>query len=170
MSRTDDAAQLFTEGASCSQAVFVAFAPSLGVDAGQALRLASGFGGGMHIGGTCGAATGAVLAIGLAYAGDDSASERHAVMGAVETFFERFGEQVGATECPTILECDVRTAEGRELVRERGLRETRCLSAVRAAAQILEEMLAADEFIGIVVVREEAHRALRPEGQRSAQA
>ncbi|MFU8891710.1 MAG: C-GCAxxG-C-C family protein [Anaerosomatales bacterium] len=145
MSRIDDAARHFTDGASCSQAVFVAFAPSLGVDADQALRLASGFGGGMHIGGTCGAATGAVLALGLAYAGEDSASDRHAVMGAVETFFERFGEQVGATECPAVLECDVRTAEGRALVREQGLREKRCLPAVRAAAQIVEEMLVADE-------------------------
>jgi C_GCAxxG_C_C family probable redox protein len=115
------------------------------VDADQALRLAAGFGGGMHIGGTCGAATGAVLALGLRYAGDDSASDRHAVMGAVETFYARFGEQVGATDCPAILECDVRTSEGRALVRERGLRETRCLPAVRAAAQILEDMLAADD-------------------------
>jgi C_GCAxxG_C_C family probable redox protein len=145
MSRVDDAAQLFTGGNSCSQAVFVAFAPSLGVDADQALRLAAGFGGGMHIGGTCGAATGAVLALGLRYAGDDSASDRHAVMGAVETFYARFGEQVGATECPAILECDVRTSEGRALVREQGLREKRCLPAVRAAAQILEDMLAAED-------------------------
>ncbi|MDF1543205.1 MAG: C-GCAxxG-C-C family protein [Anaerosomatales bacterium] len=145
MSRIDDAARLFTDGASCSQAVFVAFAPSLGVDTAQALKFASGFGGGMHIGGTCGAATGAVLALGLAYAGDDSASDRHAVMGAVETFFARFGEQVGATECPAVLECDVRTAEGRALVREQGLREKRCLPAVRAAAQIVEEMLVADD-------------------------
>ena len=145
MSRVDDAAQLFSDGNSCSQAVFVAFAPSLGVDADQALRLAAGFGGGMHIGGTCGAATGAVLALALRFAGDDSASDRHAVMGAVETFYARFIEQVGATECPAILECDVRTAEGRALVRERGLRETCCLPAVRAAAQIIEDMLAADD-------------------------
>ena len=143
MSRVDQAARLFTDGASCSQAVFTAFAPSLGVDREQALTLASGFGGGMHIGGTCGAATGAVLALGLAYAGDDPASDRAAVMGAVETFFARFAEQAGATECPAILECDVRTAEGRALVREQGLRETRCLPAVRVAAQILEEMLGA---------------------------
>jgi C_GCAxxG_C_C family probable redox protein len=145
MNRVDYAAQLFTDGASCSQAVLAAFAPSLGVDTDQALRFAAGFGGGMHIGGTCGAATGAVLALGLAYAGDDSASDRHAVMAAVETFFERFSEQVGATECPAILECDVRTSEGRALVREQGLRETRCLPAVRAAAQIIEDMLATDD-------------------------
>jgi len=142
MSRIDDAAKLFTDGNSCSQAVFAAFAPSLGVDAEQARRLAAGFGGGMHIGGTCGAATGAVLVLGLRYAGDDSGSDRKAVMSAVETFYARFVEQVGATECPAILECDVRTSEGRALVREQGLREKRCLPAVRAAAEILEDMLA----------------------------
>lgn len=144
MSRIDEAARLFTGRASCSQAVFAAFAPSLGVDSAQALRLASGFGGGMHIGGTCGAATGAVLALGLRYAGDDSARERKAVMAAVEAFLARFVEHVGASECPAILECDVSTPEGMAFMREQGLRETRCLPAVRAAAQILEDMLAAD--------------------------
>ncbi|MHB1341330.1 MAG: C-GCAxxG-C-C family protein [Coriobacteriia bacterium] len=141
MSRVDTAGQLFTDGKSCSQAVFAAFAPSLGVDEAQALRLASGFGGGMHIGATCGAATGAVLALGLRYAGDDSGTDRHAVMAAVETFFERFADRVGAIDCPAILGCDIRTEEGQATSREQGLRESRCLPAVRAAASILEEML-----------------------------
>lgn len=143
MSRVDDAAQLFTEGKSCSQAVFAAFAPSLGVDATQALRLASGFGGGMHIGGECGAATGAVLALGLRYAGDDAAVDRHKVMRAVESFYARFLDEVGAVDCPSILEFDVRTEAGRLAVKERGLREARCLPAVRTAATILEQMLEA---------------------------
>lgn len=141
MSRVDDAAKLFTEGKSCSQAVFAAFAPSLGVDEAQAIRMASGFGGGMHAGGTCGAATGAVLALGLRFAGDDSGKDRHEVMAAVETFHERFLARVGAKDCPDILGCDIRTEEGKAINREQGLRETRCLPAVRAAAEILEEML-----------------------------
>ena len=144
MSRVDDAARLFADGKSCSQAVFAAFAPSLGVDAAEALRLASGFGGGMHIGGTCGAATGAVLVIGLRFAGDDCAEDRSTVMAAVESFYQRFLEEVGAMDCPAILGCDVRSSEGKALVRERGLRESRCLPAVRAAARILEDMLEAD--------------------------
>ncbi len=144
MSRVDDAAQLFTDGKSCSQAVFAAFAPSLGMDAAEALRLAAGFGGGMHIGGTCGAATGAVLVLGLRYAGDDCDAGRKTVMAAVDAFFARFLAQVGATDCPAILECDIRSSEGAETVREKGLREARCLPAVCAAAQILEEMLESD--------------------------
>ena len=144
VSRVDDAARLFTDGDSCSQAVFVAFAPSFGLDPTLALRLASGFGGGMHIGGTCGAATGAVLALGLMFTDDDTPEDRRRVTAAVESFYARFLDRVGAIDCPDILGCDIRTSEGRTTSRERGLRESRCLPAVRAAAQILEEMLEAD--------------------------
>jgi C_GCAxxG_C_C family probable redox protein len=144
VSRVDDAAQLFTDGKSCSQAVFAAFAPSLGMEAAQALRLAAGLGGGMHIGGTCGAATGAVLVLGLRYGGHDCGAGRKTVMTAVDSFFARFLAQVGATDCPAILECDIRSSEGAETVREQGLREARCLPAVCAAVQILEEMLESD--------------------------
>lgn len=56
----------FDEGFSCSQSVFSAFAPELGLDREMALRVATAFGGGMgHRGDTCGAVTGAFLAIGL---------------------------------------------------------------------------------------------------------
>jgi len=144
MSRVDEAAQFFTDGKSCSQAVFAAFAPALGVDKPEALRLASGFGGGMHVGATCGAATGAVLVLGMRYGGDDCAEDRRRVMSAVESFFEHFRAEVGAVDCPDILECDVCSADGRAIVRERGLRDSRCLPAVRAAARILDEMLEAD--------------------------
>jgi len=142
LSRVDDAARLFSDGESCSQAVFAAFAPAFGVDSADALRLASGLGGGMRIGGACGAATGALLVLGLIYA-DDGTQDRTAVTAAVESFYARFLEQVGATDCPAILGCDVRSPDGRDIMRERGLRESRCLPAVRAAAGILEEMLEA---------------------------
>ena len=141
MSRVDEAAKLFADRNSCSQAVFVAFAPSLGMDDAEARRLASGLGGGMHIGGTCGAATGAVLALGLRYGNDDRTNDRMSVMDAVESFYARFRERVGATDCPDILGCDICSSEGRAVSRELGLRETRCLEAVRTAAQILEELL-----------------------------
>jgi len=139
--KSDYAAQLFTEGKSCSQAVFAAFAPSFGIDAAESLRLASGLGGGMHIGSACGAATGAVLVLGLQYGGDDGPDGRKAVTAAVKTFYARFIEELGATDCPDILECDIRLADGQAAVRDQGLRELRCLPAVRGAARIVAEML-----------------------------
>ena len=58
----------FSEGYSCSQSVLAAFAPELGLDADAALRVSAAFGGGMgRTGGTCGAVTGALMALGLKY-------------------------------------------------------------------------------------------------------
>jgi C_GCAxxG_C_C family probable redox protein len=141
VNRVDTAGRLFMEGNSCSQAVACAFASSVGLDPLDAMRLASGFGGGMRIGGTCGAATGAVLILGLAFDGNDDAESRKRVTEAIESFYASFLERVGATDCPAILGCDFRSPDGREFVDVHGLREARCLPAVQAAAQILVEML-----------------------------
>lgn len=144
MSRIETAARLFTERYSCSQAVFAAFAPELGIDHRQALRLSAGLGGGMRIGSTCGAATGALMVLGLQYCDEECSPEsRGRLMRAVELFFARFEDEVGATECPDILGCDFRTPEGKLLMDEQRLRESVCLSAVRAAVHILETMSAA---------------------------
>jgi len=143
VTRADMAADSFLGGDSCSQAVVLAFAPSVGLDDREAARLASGFGGGMRIGGPCGAATGAVLVIGLALDGDDDTAGRKRVMAAVESFYASFVERVGAVDCLSILGCDHRSAEGRAFRDEHGLRESLCLPAVRAAAEILDEMLSA---------------------------
>lgn len=145
MNRVETAERLFTERNSCSQAVFAAFAPELGVDHRQALRLSAGLGGGMRIGSTCGAATGALMVLGLQYCDEEcSAESRGRLMRAVETLFERFEDEVGATECPDILGCDFRTPEGRRLMDEQHLRESVCLPAVCAAVRILETMSALD--------------------------
>lgn len=146
MDRVDTAESLFLARNSCSQAVACAFASVVGLDEREAMRLASGFGGGMRIGGACGAATGAVLILGLAFDGDDDAGGRKRVMAEVETFYASFRDRVGAIDCPAILGCDFRSPEGRDFMNEHGLREARCLPAVRAAAQILDEMLESDEF------------------------
>jgi len=116
------------------------------VNQDQALRLASGFGGGMRIGGACGAATGAVLALSLRYGGDGSAGSREMIAAAVERFYARFVDEVGATDCPAILGCDFRTEQGKAVMEEQGLRESICLEAVRAAASILAEMLDLDSL------------------------
>jgi len=142
LSRTDDAEQLFTDRYSCSQAVFAAFAPSFGIATPQALQLASGLGGGLRAGSVCGAVLGALLVLGLARCDTDCTPEsRHDVMGAVDEFHARFQAQVGGLDCPSILGYDIRCPEKRAIVQERGLRESRCLLAVRTAAEVLEGLL-----------------------------
>lgn len=143
MSRVDEAGRLFTDRYSCSQAVFAAFAPSFGVPAAHALRLSAALGGGIRAGSACGAVLGALLVLGLARCDEECTPEnRHDVMDAVDAFNGRFLERVGSLDCPGILGYDVRDPEQRAIVQEQGLRESRCLVAVRAAAEILEELLA----------------------------
>lgn len=143
MSRIDDAGQLFLERYSCSQAVFAAFAPSLGVDPSQALRLSAALGGGLRAGSTCGAVLGALLVLGLAYCDEGCTPDsRHSVMAAVDSFNTQFEQRVGGMTCPGILGYDVRETEQRAIVQDLGLRESRCLPAVRTAAELLEAMLA----------------------------
>jgi C_GCAxxG_C_C family probable redox protein len=57
----------FRQDFNCAQSVLVAFAPQLGMDESQALKLASPFGGGVvRRGQICGAVTGALMVLGLA--------------------------------------------------------------------------------------------------------
>ena len=73
-SKCDLAVELLGQGFSCSQAVFAVFADELGLERDVALKVASGFGGG--IGGTgraCGALTGAIMAIGYENGSTDAA-------------------------------------------------------------------------------------------------
>lgn len=65
MDRVSEAVELFRSGAACSQAILGAYARTVGIDRATAMRMASGFAGGMRLGETCGAVTGAFMVLGL---------------------------------------------------------------------------------------------------------
>ena len=68
MSKVDEAIECFYSGYSCSQAVLSAYCEDLGLDKETAMKISCGFGAGMaRLGATCGAVTGAYIAIGLKY-------------------------------------------------------------------------------------------------------
>lgn len=63
---SERAVQLFKEGKNCSQAVFAAFAPELGLDEETALMVSAGLGGGVgRMREVCGAVCGSAMAVGL---------------------------------------------------------------------------------------------------------
>lgn len=142
-SPVDEALRLFAEGRSCSQAVLLAFAPRYGLEDGQAARLAACLGSGMRVGGVCGAMSGAYLVLGLAFGGEACLTRegRGELAPTVDAFAANFRERVGAVDCPAIVGCDLRTDEGRARSKEQGLSALRCAPAVRAAAELLEELL-----------------------------
>lgn len=141
--RAEHAVSLFRDGRACSQALLLAWADELGLDTAQAARLAAGLGGGLHMGGACGAFTGAVLVLGLAIGGEACLTRegRAPLFEAVRELAEHFRSRIGALDCPAVIGCDIGTAEGLALAKEEDRFSTRCVPAVRAAAAALEEVL-----------------------------
>ena len=70
--RVELAVELFSGGLACSQAILAVYGPLFGFDRDDAIRVARGFGGGMgRLSETCGAVTGAFMAISLKFDGTD---------------------------------------------------------------------------------------------------
>jgi C_GCAxxG_C_C family probable redox protein len=137
------AVDLFRGGCACSQAVLGAFGPRYGLDETKALRLASGFAGGMRTADTCGAVTGAFMVLGLALADDAcrTADGRQVVFAAMATFREKFAAAHGALDCRELLGCNISTPEGLDMAKAKDVFATTCVELVRDAATILDEML-----------------------------
>ncbi|MBN1940287.1 MAG: C_GCAxxG_C_C family protein [Candidatus Aminicenantes bacterium] len=145
MTKSEQAGATFDSGFSCSQAVFAAFAEDFGLDRETALKISQAMGGGMaHLGFTCGAVTGAFLAISLRHgrcrADDLAAKEKtYALMTEfVRRFKARHGQDL---TCPGLIGVDLGTAEGTKEADDGNLFEKRCEVFVRDAAAITEDLL-----------------------------
>jgi len=139
------AQQLFAEGCNCSQSVFATFATELGIERDAALKLASGFGGGMgRQGEACGAVSGAVMALGLARGSSDpqdkEAKER--TYALITHFLEEFrAGHGGLLRCPDLLGVDIDHPDGLQAARDQNLFKTICPQLVVDAAAITARLL-----------------------------
>lgn len=143
MSRTHTALETFGAGFNCSQAVLTAFAEDFGLNREMALRVAGGFGGGMRLGETCGAVTGAFMVIGLKYGKtrpEDNAA-REKTYALVKEFAVRFKARRDSIVCRELIGCDLSTEEGYACAKEKRVFQELCPQFVRDAVQILEEIL-----------------------------
>ena len=138
----DIAVTRFDQDFNCAQSVLAAFAPQLGMDENQALKLASPFGGGVaRRGQICGAVTGALMALGLAQGADNPAGNEDTYRLGQE-FLQRFESKHGSLLCRELIDCDISTPEGLQQAREKGIFAARCPLFVRGAAEIVQDMLA----------------------------
>jgi C_GCAxxG_C_C family probable redox protein len=144
MDRAKHAMDFFDKKANCAQSVLWAFASDYGMDEKTALRVATGFGGGMgRMANVCGAVTGAYMALGLAR-GMSSLGEQEkktAVYGLVREFTRRFTEKNSSILCKDLLGFDISTEEGHSAAVEKGLFKSTCPALVGDAVKILEAML-----------------------------
>jgi C_GCAxxG_C_C family probable redox protein len=143
MSNAGKAKALYEEGFSCAPAVLATYCEQFGLERDKALKIATGFGGGMNLGQTCGAVTGAIMVIGLKY-GKTKASDQESkakTFEAVKLFTDKFKARYGSIECKGLLGCDITTPEGSKEARDKKLFSTICAEYVGTAAEILDEVL-----------------------------
>lgn len=129
--------QTMAGGANCAQTVLSAFADRFDYSEEELYRFAAAFGGGMHRGDTCGAVTGALMALGLEYADDDDKLHEKAAK-----FRDEFTARFGHTYCRELLGYDFSIPGEREKCVESGIKAERCPEYVCTAVEMLEELFA----------------------------
>ena len=145
LGRVDSTVACFQAGHSCSQAVFSTYGSDMGMGVELAMKVSSGFGGGIaRTGQFCGAVTGAIMVLGMRY-GSSKTDEQSKEMNyaVIRKFLQEFITRNGSTSCRDLLGHDISTQEGRQLVKDKQLAKTICPGLVRDAAEIIEEILAA---------------------------
>lgn len=142
MSHADRAVELFMTGACCSQAVFGAFAEDFGMDADTAMKVSAGLGAGVGMmRETCGAVTGAALALGLKFGPDKQAVYPH-----VHAVCEQVKQQCGSIICRELLAGVNVPAPTEGVPSERTptyYKKRPCVEMVRMAAELCEKEMAA---------------------------
>lgn len=144
MTKAERARELFLEGCNCAQAVFLAFAEEK-MDRDTALKIASGFGGGMAgMRGVCGAVSGMFMAYGLLLGPADPA-DRSAKTKSYETLrqlAEEFEARNGSLICRQLLGLDPNfKPQPPEPRTDSYYKKRPCLEMVYCAADILEGYL-----------------------------
>jgi len=139
--QNEQAMEKFLAGYNCAQSVLHACAPALGLPRESALKLACGLGAGMaRRGEICGAVTGGILVLGLKYGrGEhDSRSATEQTYEKVQDLMNRFEQRHGSCQCRVLLEgCDLRTAEGQRVFREKDLLHKTCVRCVQTVMELL---------------------------------
>jgi C_GCAxxG_C_C family probable redox protein len=124
----------------CAQTVFSLFAPELGIDEKTALKISSGFGGGMACAETCGAVTGAYMVIGMKHGHSTSnPDEKAKTKLLIQDFNEKFKKEHGSLICKKLTGYDISTPEGNTAAREEGVFNTKCPVFIKTACNILEK-------------------------------
>lgn len=143
MSRVEQALSCF-KNYSCSQSILSTFGPQFGLSRDLALKLASGYGGGVaRLGGVCGAINGAIMVLGLKYGQGEKDTEntKEDIYRITRQFLSEFEEKNGSTLCKELLTCDINTSEGIKKAMDEGFFTTICPRVVKNAAMLLEKLL-----------------------------
>lgn len=144
MSRVKKALNQFGTGCNCCQAITTAFGPNLNLDDQKALKVGAAFGGGMsRLGNTCGAVSGALMIIGLAFRNEDpeDMENKESVYEIGQKFLTQFIEIHGTVLCRELVGINMNDEKELQAAREAGTFENKCPNFVRTSAELLEKIL-----------------------------
>jgi len=141
-SNKDKALARFGKGFNCAQAVLSVFCEKYGLDLETALKISCGLGAGIRSGEVCGAASGAVLVVGLKH-GHHIAEDKESKVNCytkTEEFLNEFRKTHNTIICRDIIGVDISTEDGMKQAQDGNLFRTICDNVVRSAVTILEEL------------------------------
>jgi C_GCAxxG_C_C family probable redox protein len=144
MKRSEKALSYYSNGYNCAQSVVAAFTDLLNMDEEMALRMVSGFGGGMgRMQQTCGAVTGAFMIISFMRGKYDvnDTEAKEITNKLIQDFSAKFVAQHGTINCKELIKYDLNTEEGRQQAKEANVFNAECSKFVQLAVEILEELL-----------------------------
>ena len=148
MNRIETTLSLMTPGkVNCAQAILQAFGNEFGIDSTSAMALGRPWGGGLaSSGGLCGFLAGAMLVLAKAFDQSEEARARESVSRAVQLLLRRFQERCHSLQCRDLLDADMSTESGRQIIGAEKRIAQRCPLFGRAAAEILEQLLEPARF------------------------
>lgn len=133
----ENALNLFNSGYNCAQSVLIAFSELLKIDKKTAGNIASGFGAGMgRLQNTCGAVTGAYMVIGL-YANNENNDNIEDTYQKIQQFDKNFTQKNGTTICQALINCDLKTTEGKTRFKEKNLKKAVCENCIKDSISFL---------------------------------
>ncbi len=140
MSEKSKQVDLIFPGYNCAQTVFKIFADDLSISENNALKIASGFGGGMNCAETCGAVTGSYMVIGMKHGHTTTnPDDKTLTKSRIIEFNRLFLKQHGSLKCRDLTGYDISTPAGSEAARIAGVFHEKCPQFIKTACRILEE-------------------------------
>lgn len=144
MDKVKIATDLYNQGYLCSQSVFAAFCEDYGIDKELGLKLSKFLGFGfLFRGDYCGAISSAMMIYSLKFSSKEIYSDH-----SDEVFYQisqehirKFKEKHGSCLCNELLNGDVSTGEGIQLIREKGYFDSKCPVFVKDSAEILTQII-----------------------------
>lgn len=138
--------ELFDSGYFCAESVVMAVAEYLKIDSELLPGLATGFCGGISRNGNlCGALTGGIMALGLAYGRKGLKDGNALVYAKVSRYIQEFELTLGSGNCTDLLGCDISTAEGSATFERQDLEARICAGITEKAGAILMTLLAPED-------------------------